>query len=162
MALTREQLETLNVAIQADPVLAGLKGDSDGASLIAVALNLPAEPPFVVWKTAVPTQQVGNAIVSTDLVSLDALQVAHLQLLISFAYGSFNPSVPETQKAFDIVFSGSGAEGTRTALQALWKRPATVGEKVFAEGGDGSDGSPATLTFEGLLSYQDVQAARGF
>jgi hypothetical protein len=41
----------------------------------------------------------------------------------------------------------------------LWKRPALLGEKILATG-TGSDASPATLGYEGNISYQDVQAAR--
>ncbi len=43
----------------------------------------------------------------------------------------------------------------------MWKRTATRGEKVFATG-TGSDASPATLNYEGAISYNDVKDAMGW
>ena len=44
-------------------------------------------------------------------------------------------------------------------IMALAKRDATRAEKLFSTG-TGSDATPATMTFEGSLSYSDVSAAR--
>jgi hypothetical protein len=70
-----------------------------------------------------------------------------------------NPSLIDVRQMFDDIFSGAGGTNTRANLLALWKRLATRGEKIFATG-TGSDPSPGTLTFEGNISYQDVEQAR--
>ena len=67
-----------------------------------------------------------------------------------------NPSLAERRAFFDEVFSVAAGATTRAQLLALWKRPATRTEKIFATG-TGSDASPATLTFEGSISGTDVQ-----
>jgi hypothetical protein len=72
-----------------------------------------------------------------------------------------NPSRTDQRAFFDDVFSAASGDSTRAALLALWKRLATRVEKLFATG-TGSDASPATLTFEQPLAYQDVLQAMGW
>ena len=70
-----------------------------------------------------------------------------------------NAALADVRQMFNDIWSGAGGANTRTSLLALWKRSALLGEKIFATG-TGSDASPATLTYEGNLSYVDVMAAR--
>ena len=154
MALTSAQLNTLRTYINSDPVLSAFPLTGDGAYEIAIRLNQDATPVFTVWKTSVPTKDVGQAINSTELSGLTTANTSRLQVLEQFSGGSFNPSRADTRAGFDSIFSGAGGALTRTALLALWKRSAKVIEKVLATG-TGTDATPATLTFEGDISYQD-------
>mgnify|MGYP000402571789 CR=1 FL=1 len=159
MALTTTQLNTLRTYINADPVLSAFPLTGDGAYEIAIRLNQDATPVFTVWKTSVPTKDVGQAINSTELSGLTTANTSRLQVLEQFSGGSFNPSRADTRAGFDSIFSGAGGTLTRTALLALWKRSAKVIEKVLATG-TGTDATPATLTFEGDISYQVISDLR--
>lgn len=159
MALTTAQLATLKADILADPVLAAKPLNSDGAFDIAKAYNLAASPAFTVWKTLVPIGEVGKAFSGSELAGLTTGNQSRLQTLAQYLADGVNPSILENRQFFDDVFSGAGGVNTRAKLLALWKRLATRGEKLFATG-TGSDASPATLVFEGQISYQEVEQAR--
>lgn len=157
--MTTAQLATLKAAILADPVLAAKPLNSDGAFDIAAAMNAPASPAFTVWKTNVSINEVGKAFNGTELAGLTTGNQSRLQTLAQYLAGGVNPSNVGNRQFFDDVFSGAGGTNTRANLLVLWKRLATRAEKLFATG-TGSDAVPATLTFEGQLSYQDVETAR--
>lgn len=157
--LTTQQLATLKTYINSVPALAALPNNSDTAVFIAGELNKQASPAFVVWKTSVPIEEVGDAINATELVGLTTGKLQQLQTISNFSGGFINPSKADRRSAFDQVFSAAGGAITRPALLALWKRTATVFEKLFATG-TGTDLLPATLVLEGAVSYFDVEAAR--
>ena len=164
MALTTAQLTTLKAAIIADPVLAAFPDDSDGAFAIAAALNLAATPDFWVWRTKLSKEDI------TDEVSVDATTwswTAFISRSVGeqagwremFAGGFVNAAKPNVRQGFADIFSGGTGSAQRTHLLAVGRRLATRAEKLFATG-TGSAGSPATMTVEGALSYQDVMQAR--
>jgi hypothetical protein len=157
MALTPAQLQTLKAAIVADPALNAQPQTTDGAFAIADALNALASPAFRVWRSAVPTKDVKNAIVWTEYISRSVGEKSAFELMIS--NGVINPSDANIRQGILDIFSGPSAAVTRTNLTEMGKRDATRAEKLFAVG-TGSDVSPAALTFEGALGYQDVMAAR--
>ena len=159
MQLTQAQLAALKAAILADPTLNAFPNNSDGNFAIAAAFNLPASPSFTVWKTKVTATEVGDNIIGTELAGLTTANLSRLQTIVAFSEAGVNPSLVDRRAFFDDVFSGAGGTGTRAKLLILWKRLATRGEKLFATG-TGSDAAPATLTFEGQLSYPDVETAR--
>lgn len=159
MALTQAQLTTLKADILADPVLNAKPMNSDGAFDIAKAYNTQASPNFTVWKSNVTINDVGKAFNGTELAGLTTGNQTRLQTLAQYLAGGVNPSIIGNRQFFDDVFSGAGGTNTRANLLALWKRLATRGEKLFATG-TGSDAVPATPTFEGQISYQDVEQAR--
>jgi hypothetical protein len=68
-----------------------------------------------------------------------------------------NPANPAVRAALD-DFCGS-QNTLKAALQAAEKRNATRAEKLFSTG-TGSTASPATMSFEGQLTYQQVEAAK--
>ena len=158
MALTLAQLATLRDDILADPALAAQPLNTDGAIAIAQAYNSPASPAFVVWKTEVPRNEVGKTFVASALAAITA---GNNDKLANFAAWNdvVNPSRVDQRQFFDDVFSVAAGASTRAALLALWKRNATRVEKLFATG-TGTDAAPASVTFEGLLAYQDVETAR--
>ena len=135
--LTTEQLATLGAYIAADPVLSAYPMNSDGSYAIAQILNAEASPAFIVWKTAVPRNEVGKAFVATALAAITA---GNNDKLANFAAWNetINPSRLDQRAFFDDIFSVAAGASTRAALLALWKRSATLLEKVFATG-TGSD-----------------------
>ena len=159
MALTIAQQATLKAAIAADGTLNAFPNTSDGAFAIAAALNLPSSPAFTVWKSNVSRTAVFNAFDGGEVESLTTAESNRLQVIAAFALEGVSPFRIDTRALFDGVFSGAGGTVTRPALLALWKRIATGGEEIFATG-TGSDADPATLDYEGSLSYQDVYQAR--
>ena len=91
---------------------------------------------------------------------MTSLNLQRLQNIVTISTDGINASLPDRRAFFDDIFSGAGGALTRPKLLALWKRFATEGEKLYATG-TGSDATPATMTFEGSISYQDVSTARG-
>lgn len=156
MALTAAQLTTLKNDIAADPAFASVPHNSDGAFLVAAAYNLPASPDFTVWKTDVPTSQCKQAMVWTEFIGRSAGEREAWQFMLS--NGTINASDANVRQGILDIFSGAQGATSRSNLTAIAKRLATRAEKLFATG-TGSNASPATMAFEGSLSYQDVQNA---
>jgi hypothetical protein len=158
MHLTAAQSATLKADILNTPALAALAGTPDGRVEIARLYNLAASPGFTVWKSSVPLGTVGQTFVASELLSRTALENDRLGTFANWNPEGVNPSRADHRAFFDGVFSAAGGAGTRAALLALWKRPATRAEKLFATG-TGSDGSPAVLVVEGVLDFSDIDAA---
>ena len=154
--MTPAQLALVKAAIDADPALAAQPMNSDGAFAIAAALNLLAAPAFIVWKTSVAISEImSNGFRWTDVDGLTAGKARIWQWMTQL--GTINPSKPNIRQGIrDCWGIGTAQE---TAILPHLKRSATRAEKLLATG-TGSDASPALLTFEGELSYQDVEAAR--
>ena len=156
--LTPAQKTTLAAHIAASPDLNVIPNTYDGAFEIARLMALPASPAFIVWKSSVPKSEVGKAFQASALAAITA---GNNDKLANFA--AWNETVEpwraDQRAFFDDVFSVAAGATTRASLLALWKRQANRAEKLFAPG-TGSDASPATLTFEGALDYNDVYAAR--
>lgn len=157
MPLTTAQYQTLKTAINADSALSSQPNNSDGAFAIAAALNQLADPAFIVWKSSVSTADCKTATNWTEFIGRSAGERDAWQFMLS--NGTINPSQPNVRQGISDIFSGAQGVTTRTALLALSKRSATRAEKIFATG-TGSDATPATMGFEGNLSYQDVEIAR--
>lgn len=157
--LTPAQKTTLKADIIANPDLNSKPNNTDGAFDIAALYNLNATPSFTVWKTNVSIDDVGKKLNGTELAGLTTANNTRLQTIAIFLAGGVNPAVPDNRQFFDDVFSGAGGTNTRANLLVLWKRLASRVEKLYATG-TGSDASPATMTFEGPISYQDVDQAR--
>ena len=159
MALTPQQLATLKADILADPALNAFPNNADGNTAIANAYNQNASPAFTVWKTNVSITAIGDKFNGAELGGLTSANQTRLQTIAQYSPMGVNPSLADRRQFFDDIFSGAGGAVTRPALLALWKRLARRGEKLFATG-TGSDPSPATLTFEGVITFQDVTQAR--
>lgn len=160
MDLTTQQRATLKAFIQADPVLSQASPSSDGSYAIAQALNTAASPAYIVWRTDVTANEIGNAWVGTDIDGMSALNMQRLQLLLASSPGGvFNMSRIDRRAGFENPFGTNANNASRVAMRAVWKRPATVLEKLYATGA-GTDASPATMVLEGAISYQDIDAVR--
>lgn len=154
--LTTQQLAALKADILADPVLSAQPMNSDGSFAIAAAYNLEADPAFVVWRTNVPAQEImSNGFVWT---SVDALTAGKARIWDWMTrYGSINPSKANVRQGLQDCFGAASA--MVTGILPHLKRNATRGERLLATG-TGTNGTPGVLTFEGTLSYQDIEAAR--
>lgn len=159
MSLTTAQKTTLKNYISNQPSLASQPMTADGAAAIADALNQAASPAFIVWRTKVSINEIGDKINGSELAGLSTLNTTRLQAVIMLSPAGYNPSLADRRQFFDDIFSGTGGVNTRANLLTLWKRSALLIEKVFATG-TGTDASPASLVWEGTISYPDVQAAR--
>ena len=161
MALTPTQLPALKAAILADPVFSALPQNVDSAYTIAAEMSKPAAPSFVVWRTDVAAAEIGDAWVGTDIDGMSSLNMQRLQLLLASSAGAaFNMARADRRAGFENPFGTNASNASRVAMRAAWKRPANVVEKLFATG-TGSDAAPATLAFEGGISYVDVFSAWG-
>jgi hypothetical protein len=159
--MTNAQLQALRTSIAADPALAAMPNTADAADVIAAAYNAPVAPDFWVYKTSVSNEAIGDAMNGTEVAGLASLAMQRLQVLGAYSNGTQNPSRADRRAAFDAAFTGAGGAATRAALAVLWRRLATRIEKLFAVGpGTGTAAAPATLAFEGVVSYPEVQAAR--
>lgn len=159
--LTTAQLQAIKALIDADPALAAQPNNSDGAFAITEALNQIAVPDFIVWRTNVPLDEITQNGFTWTLV--DALSVGTARIwewMFDNPTRSINPSKPNVRQGIADVWSGTtGKLAVQTAVLGHCKRQATRAEKALATG-TGSDATPATMDFEGALSYQDVQEAR--
>lgn len=160
MSLTPSQLSALKAAILADGTLAAQPMNSDGNFAIAAALNAPASPVFIVWRTNVLADEIGNAWLGTDIDGMSALNMQRLQLLLaSSPAGVFNMSRADRRAGFENPFGTNQNNASRVAMRAAWKRSTTRGERIYATG-TGSDSVPGALVFEGTISSNDVEQAR--
>jgi hypothetical protein len=175
MPLLPSQYAALKAAILADPALAALPADNDGAFAIAEAFKADASPDFWVWRTSVAKNEytqgasvdgttfnwTGTGFITRSQGERDAWRELFNGSGIGGSSNAVNPSLPSVRQAFADIFSGptAPAPANRTHMSTVSRRKANRAEKLFATG-TGSTGSPATMTFEGSLTYQEVFSAR--
>lgn len=153
-SLTAAQFTTVRAAVCADVATARPLLQAGDVPALKAWLNASSGT-FTVWKSKVSIEEVGDNIVGTELAGLSSLNTTRLQAIIMLSPNGVNPSKGDRRAFFDDVFSGTGGALTRPKLLLLWKRIATRVERVFATG-TGTDAVPATLTWEGALSDNDV------
>lgn len=155
--LTPAQATALAADIQADPILAAFPNDPDGAFAIAAAYNLKAVPDFFVWRSDVTTEEIRAVLVWAEYEGLSATKQNAFTFLCSNHI--VNATLPNVRQGIATIFTGPQQAGNLAALTGVAKRTATRAETLFATGA-GTTGTPATMGFEGALSYQDVLNAR--
>lgn len=168
--LTTAQKTTLKTDILADPAFNGVPNSSDGHFAIAEAYNQVVAPDFWVWRSAVTKAELTNAT-SVDGTTFNWTGAGFItrsqgerdawRELFTGSENTVNPSLPSVRQALGDIFSGgtAPAPANRTHLLTIARRKASRIEKLLGSG-TGSTASPATMTFEGPLSYQDVADAR--
>lgn len=159
MELTPQHLAAIKAAILADPALAAQPNNSDGAFAIAEALNLPAAPAFIVWKTSVNIDEIMRN--GMDWARVDNLSVGKARIWDWLGrLGSFDASRINVRAGIDAAWVGTAADlAVRAQVYTHCKRSASLVEKLLSTG-TGSDAAPAAMGAEGPISYQEVQAAR--
>lgn len=157
--LTQAQLATLAADINANSAEFGAyPHNSDGAWEIAAKYNMTSSPQFVVWKTSVPVDEImNNGFVWTAVDGLTAGKARIWDWMTKL--GVINPSKANIRQGLVDCFGAGSAMAN--AITPHLKRDALRGEKLFATG-TGTTASPATMGFEGTISYQEVKDAMGW
>ena len=151
--LTTSQLSTLKAVALADATASALIAAGNDTGL-AEWFNAPTG--HVVWRSSLTPDQSRAAIIQ-GATQLDALTVGKRDSLFWLASGNLNVSDPSVRAAIDDL---CGSQNTlKAALLAAEKRTCTVAEKVLSTG-SGTNASPATLGWEGVLSGNDMSAIR--
>jgi hypothetical protein len=163
--LSNGQLQAIKADISANPDLDSYPAGSDGSFAIAYAYNLPATPDFIVWKTLLHEQDIAGQVSAESTSWSWSAFITRSQgerdgwgRMFNGTY-SVNPSLPNVRAAFVDIFSGAPGASQRTHLAAMSKRKASRIEKLLASG-TGSLAVPATMGFEGNVTYQEIEQAR--
>lgn len=155
MAITDPALlAILKADILADPAFVGLFAEQ-----IAAAYNVTASPEFVVWRTTVDVDEIMRN--GMDWTQVDNLTVGKARIWDWMTrLGTFNASKPNIRAGIDAAWVGTAQMlAVRAIVYTHCKRAATRGEKLLSTG-TGTTGAPATMAFEGVMTYQDVEAAQ--
>lgn len=167
MALTPAQKTTVKNDILANADLSAQPLTADGAYAIADLYNALAAPDFIVWKTRVSEREITSLTSDENTVWSWPAYIARNEAerngwarMFTGTY-SINPALLQVRQGLADIFSGTAnsAPAQRTHLLAMGKRKATRIEKLLASG-TGTTASPATMTLEGRISFQDVLDAR--
>jgi hypothetical protein len=160
--LTEPQKLTVKTYIENDPTLGQLAPSADNAFAIAAALQAEASPAFVVWRTNVSGGEIGNAWIGNDIDGMSSLNMQRLQLLLaSSPEGVFDMSRIDRRAGFENPFGSNQNNQSRVNMRAVWKRNASVIEKLLATG-TGTTETPATMAFEGSISYHEIGTVMGW
>lgn len=165
MALTDPQKAAIKADILASPDLNSQPNTPDGADAIAKLYNLPAAPDFWVWRTNVTRSDLYHTT-SPDGTTWDwavyknqsqGEQGAWVQM---FMGDQANFALPSLRAGIAVIFGNTAPQtAQRNHCLSVGRRKATRIEKLLAAG-TGSTVSPATMSFEGAITFQDVQDAR--
>ena len=164
MSLAPAQLPALNAAIKADPVLNAMPNDTDSNIITADEFNKPAVPNFFAWKTSVncATLTQGGGF---DWTRVDNLTVGKARIWeFMTAAIIIDPSKANVRAGINACFSVAADQATRLAIFQACQRLATRGERLYTTGAgttsNDTGAGPGLFTFEGLITYQDVNSAR--
>jgi len=161
--LTPEQKTALAADVANDPAFAALPHNSDGAYAVAQAYQLLAVPDYIVWKSSVSQDDIMQN--GFDWTRVDNLSVGKSRIwewMFNNQNRQCNPSKINVRAGIDATWVGTAADlAVRAAVYGHCKRKANRAEKLFATG-TGTDASPATMAFEGSMSYNEVQEALGW
>jgi len=174
MTLSPAQLATLKTDINANTTqitvggvataIKDLPNNGDVNVEIAAWYNLPTAA-FWVWRTFVRDQDI-YSLASVDATTWSwSIFIARSQgerdawrQMVNMA-GGLNPSLVNVRAGVADIFSGAGGAAQRTHLLTIGRRLATNAEKLFSTG-TGDTANPATMAFEGIVTGNDVTAAR--
>jgi hypothetical protein len=161
LSLSPAQLQTLKAAIAAetDPAFVGYR--TNGQTTLMASFYNTAHPSFVVFKSSETVANVGLAV---NYVAFEALTTANLEKINTFTrlnMVAFDPSKSDIRSFWANVFSGAlggFGQATRDAFDALWRRFATRGERLYATG-TGTTVAPGVLVFQGAITDTDISQA---
>jgi hypothetical protein len=167
MAVPPQLLPTLRDAIAANPVLSALPHTPDNAFFVAAYYNQPASPTFWVWKTSLSKKDIVETTTADGTKFSYTVHIGRSQGerdTWSFVLPDpMNPSLPNVVQGIEDIYSGptQQAAAQRLHWRTCARRPVLEGEKLFVDVGQGSGTptSPALLTFQGLITPQDVENA---
>jgi hypothetical protein len=183
---TPAQLALIKAAIAADPVLNPLGVDGDSLNIIRDALNALAVPDFLCWRSAVPVQDIFNAISWDKYTPVDAADlqttVLHTNRLLLIQTKQMNlqtlliaQSLDATRAnirlglrdavialpagALGVAVSAGGASGA-TVLAACTEKGTRL-EKLLTLGPVITGSTTADIRgFQGFIDSNEVDTAR--
>jgi len=149
---------TLKDYIASVPEWANLPQNSDTAFFIADELNKESPDSYVVWKTAVPVDEIMRN--GLDWTRVDNLTIGKARIWDWMTrLNTINPSKVNIRAGIDATWVGTAADlSVRAVVYTHCKRNASVVEKLFATG-LGTIVSPSTMGYEGPLQYQEIITA---
>lgn len=166
MTITNAQLVALKADILADQVLAALPHNAQSADDIANTYAIDAVPDFWVYRTRVTEDEIFEVTTpAPDNTVWDwTLYINRSQGerdgwgRMFGRRGYVNFALPNVRKGLADIFSQASGAAQRTHLLVMGRRKATRIEKILSTGpvGAGSTTTPATMGFEGHLTYNDV------
>ena len=165
MAFDANQQAAIKADILANPDLNAFPNTLDGAFGIRDMYQIAASPDKWVWKTSLHEHEITGEQ-SPDATAWD--WSAYIGRSVGERDGwarmfntslTINPSLINVRQGIGDIFSGGTGAGQRAHLLAMARRLANRLEALLAAG-EGTTLSPATMTFEGVASYQDIHAAR--
>ena len=160
--LTTAQAATVKAYVENDPVLSLLPHTPDGAFAIADALRA-VDPNFIVWRTSVSQDEI--MMNGFDWVQVDNLTIGKARIwewLFNNQQRVMNPSKANVRAGIDEAWKGTTAMvAVRTAVYTHCKRPANILERLLATG-TGTAALPATMGYEGTVSYYEVLQVMGW
>ena len=125
-------------------------------SLVDVAnlYNETSAPEFIVWKTSLPVVNImtDDNFIWTSIDNLTAGRARIWEEIIGL--GAINPSKGNIRSGLAAAFTGTAIY---TNIEYLFRRLSTRFEKVLATG-TGTYQNPGTLTFEGNVTFQDLDS----
>lgn len=145
------QYSAFATALQNDAGAAAFRTSGNDTGLASYC-NALASPAFIVWRKSISRKEIYDAVVWSEMLVLTSAQRDTFALMMTDA--TLSPSSANIRTAFAAIFAS--ANTTLANLTAAAKRQATVAEKMLATG-TGTNGSPATLTFEGAVTTDDIQ-----
>jgi len=158
--LTTAQYQTLKTAILAETDAGFVVARTNGqTSVMAAFYNGPST--FIVYKTSEQTAAIGKVISYVALAAMTTANIDKLNTFLGLNLVTFDPRKTDIHTYFNDVFSGAlGGQGqaTRDAMDALYRRAATKGERLYTTG-TGTTVAPGALVFEGAITDADISAA---
>ena len=159
--LTSQQQAIVKSYVQADATLNAIPHTADGAYAIADALGMVASPAFIVWRTDTKPDEIMKG--GIDWTRVDNLSVGKARIWEWLTgLGVINASKVNVRAGIDATWVGTAADlAVRATVYTYCKRSASILEKILSTG-TGSDATPATMGYEGTVTYQEVQLAMGW
>lgn len=158
LTLTQKQALKADIIAAAEQACVDLEAsptNTDLAFAVAALYVQPAAGTWIVWKTNVTRKEVLQN--GFDWTRLDNLSVGKARIWSDiFVDGALDASRPNVRTGIEAVWVGTQADlDVRAAVYVHCKRQATRIEKLLSTG-TGTSAVPATMGFEGSISYQDV------
>lgn len=163
MSLTPAQLTTLKADIQGntDPTVVQALADGNIGG-VANWYNQDASPDYWIFRRDVEANEVRDVIDVQDMADItDTDRSRAIDILAIRAETGFSGENARDRSAFDDVFSAAAGDNSQQAINALWTRLATNGEKVFKldTGTGATAGAADTTDWQGNLSVSDINNA---
>lgn len=158
MSLTPAQQTTLLAVITANGTLNAQPLNADGDYAIAALLNGPPPSAFWVFNPAVSIEALIGAFDATEFMTLTTAQIGLLTIIMGASTFSMDASVAQRRNQFINIFASCPT--TKTNLGNLAHRAATWIEQILSTG-TGTTNSPATMSYVGQISLNDIAAVRG-